>query len=806
VSALRSSTLRGVALSALTLAVLTAARAALYDRLGPQPPFLLFFVPILLGAWIGGLPAGLAATAAAALVGEFAFAEPRFALDVPVGREAVAVTWFVVQGVILSLVTARAGADRRRALVGARDERAVVDKLQAVLDGVDDAIAVQDATGRVLYANEVAARLLGVASVDALLHASTPAAIAGHLEVLDEERRAVPGDQMPGRLALRTGAPVERVLVFRVRATAQERWTVVRSKPLFDADGQPSSVISVLQDVTQHRRDEARRAFIARASQRLSASLDYPQTLDEVVRLAVPEVADWAALDLVKDGRAQRLAVAHVDPAKTALVAELERRFPPDPDAPSGVPNVLRTGRPELVPEIPDEALAAEARDPEHLALVRELGLRSYLGVPLTARGATIGVLSFAVAGSGRRFGPEDLALAASLAERASVAIEHARLFREAERARADAELANRSKDEFLAMLGHELRNPLAPILTALALIRMRAGQWPERELAVIERQVKHLVRLVDDLLDVSRITRGRVELKLERLSLAEVVARAVEMSLPLIEQRAQGLDVDVPAELTVRGDAVRLAQVVANLLNNAAKYSNKGGRIGVSAARVGDRVELRVRDRGIGIAPEMLPRVFDLFAQESQAIDRAAGGLGLGLAIVRSLVALHGGDVSAASDGAGAGSEFCVRLPALDEAAAPTVAPGSGPAGPPRSARVLVVDDNEDAADLLVDALAAMGHDARKAHDGPTALVAAAAHRPTIALLDIGLPVMDGYELGRRLRAMDGLADVRLVAVTGYGQAADRRRSMEAGFDAHLVKPVDLEALGALIARLALA
>lgn len=803
-SALRSSTLRGLGVSALSLGVITVARVALYDRLGPQPPFLLYFVPILLGAWIGGLPVGIAATAAAALLGEVLFVEPRFGLAFPGGRGVIAVSWFAFQGVILSVVTARAGADRRRALAGARDERAVVDKLQAVLDGVDDAIVVQAATGRALYANEVAARLLGVASVDALLRAPTPAAVTGHLEVLDEERRAVPGDQMPGRLALRTGAPVERVLVFRERATAQERWTVVRSKPLFDAEGQPSSVISVLQDVTQHRRDESRRAFIARASQRLSASLDYPQTLDEVVRLAVPEVADWAALDLVQGGRTQRLAVAHADPAKAPLVAELERRFPAAHDALLGGPNVLRTGRPEMVSEISDEALAAGARDPEHLALVRELGLRSYLGVPLTARGATIGVLSFALGESGRRFGPEDLALAASLAERASVAIEHARLFREAERARADAELANRSKDEFLAMLGHELRNPLAPILTALALIRMRAGQWPERELAVIERQVKHLVRLVDDLLDVSRITRGRVELKLERLALADVVARAVEMSLPLVEQRAQGLDVDVPPELAVRGDAVRLAQVVANLLNNAAKYSEKGGRIAVTGARVGDRVELRVRDRGIGIAPEMLPRVFDLFAQESQAIDRAAGGLGLGLAIVKSLVALHGGDVSAASDGAGQGSEFCVRLPALDQAAAPSAAPAPGSDGPPRPARVLVVDDNEDAADLLVDALAAMGHDVRKAHDGPTALVAAAAHRPTIALLDIGLPVMDGYELGRRLRAMEGFEDVRLVAVTGYGQAADRQRSMEAGFDAHLVKPVDLEALGALIARLA--
>jgi len=254
-----------------------------------------------------------------------------------------------------------------------------------------------------------------------------------------------------------------------------------------------------------------------------------------------------------------------------------------------------------------------------------------------------------------------------------------------------------------------------------------------------------------------------------------------------------------------VRGDAVRLAQVVANLLNNAAKYMEKGGRIGVRATRSGGAIEVRVRDEGIGIAPEMLPRVFEMFTQETQAIDRAQGGLGLGLAIVKSLVALHGGEVSVQSEGVGSGSEFCVRLPALDgEVTAPTSLPPGGLGGRTSSpVRVMVVDDNDDAADLLGEVLTTMGHDVSKAHDGPAALSLAAERRPQLALLDIGLPVMDGYELGRRLRAIEGLGGIKLVAVTGYGQDSDRRRSEEAGFDAHLVKPIELEALSALVSRL---
>ena len=368
---------------------------------------------------------------------------------------------------------------------------------------------------------------------------------------------------------------------------------------------------------------------------------------------------------------------------------------------------------------------------------------------------------------------------------------------------RRAAEGANRAKDEFLAMLGHELRNPLSPIVTALQLMKLR-GDGADRERTVIERQVAHLTRLVDDLLDVSRIARGKVELKVETVEIAEVVVKAIEMASPLLEQRAHALELDVPRRgLPVRGDATRLAQVVSNLLTNAAKYTPAGGRIAVLAVRDGESVELRVRDNGIGISPDVLAHVFDLFVQERQGLDRAHGGLGLGLTIVRNLVQLHGGTVSASSAGMGKGSEFVVRLPVAARARVLTPdTDGQVMAGPVTSKgrRVLVVDDNDDSAAMLAEALRLRGHDVQVAHDGPAALNVSTGFQPQVAFLDIGLPVMDGYELAARLRQQPGLGGLRLLALTGYGQESDSERSRAAGFDEHLVKPLDLGLIDRLL------
>ncbi len=366
--------------------------------------------------------------------------------------------------------------------------------------------------------------------------------------------------------------------------------------------------------------------------------------------------------------------------------------------------------------------------------------------------------------------------------------------------------VADRRKDEFLATLAHELRNPLAPLRNALHLLRLAGNN--ETVLAqvrdMMDRQLHHLVRLVDDLLDVSRITRGKIELRRQRLDLADVVRGAVETSRPLIEAGRHDLSVRLPSErVEVDGDLTRLTQVLANLLNNSSKYTPEAGRIELSARREAGDAVVRVRDTGIGIPAEMLPHIFDLFAQVDRHIDRAQGGLGIGLTLVRSLVEMHGGTVQAHSDGPGQGSEFVVRLPLAPRDAPPPAAEtpaGRHGAGAAPRRRVLVVDDNEDSARTLGMLLQFMGHEVRVVHDGAAALEVAPQFAPEIVLCDIGLPGMDGYQLARRLRELPALSGAVLVAQTGWGQEEDRRRSQEAGFSHHLVKPIDPDALNELL------
>jgi signal transduction histidine kinase len=372
---------------------------------------------------------------------------------------------------------------------------------------------------------------------------------------------------------------------------------------------------------------------------------------------------------------------------------------------------------------------------------------------------------------------------------------------------RAAAEEANRRKDEFLAMLAHELRNPLAPIRNAVEIMRQLESVGPEmhwiREM--IDRQLRRMTRLVDDLLDVSRITRGKIRLQLGAVDVAAAVTSAVETSRPLVEARKHELTVVLPSKpIQVMADSDRLAQVLSNLLNNAAKYTDEGGRICLTVTRDEHEVVFSVRDTGAGIPAEMLPRIFELFTQVDQSLDRAQGGLGIGLTLVRRLVEMHQGSVQALSAGPGQGSEFVVRLPILAAAPSPPSPVNGVNAAPVAAARarVLVVDDNVDAADTLATLVRLSGHEVRTAYDGPAALVAAQEYRPEVVLLDIGLPGLDGYEVARRLRCQTEGEHVLIAAVTGYGQDQDRSRSQQAGFDAHLVKPVELAALHALFAK----
>ncbi|WP_211923160.1 ATP-binding protein [Duganella radicis] len=369
--------------------------------------------------------------------------------------------------------------------------------------------------------------------------------------------------------------------------------------------------------------------------------------------------------------------------------------------------------------------------------------------------------------------------------------------------AKRDAETANRAKDEFLAMLGHELRNPLAPIVTALQLMRMRGSDFALKERTVIERQTRHLVALVDDLLDVSRVAEGKIQLRRQVAEINDVVMRAIETASPLIEQKRHALSVEVPASgLPVLADPVRLAQVLANLLTNAAKYTEPGGQLAVRARLENGEVLVEVHDNGIGISAEMLGCVFERFTQERQALSRSQGGLGLGLAIARSMTELHGGRVEAHSDGKGRGSTFVVRLPAWREQRSEheRIAPSAALALAPGQLRVMIVDDNEDAARALGEGLELLGHTVQVAFSAPDAIVLASHFRPQVGILDIGLPGMDGYELAQRLRQLSGGAALRLFAVTGYGQDADRQQAIAAGFEQHLTKPVELHRLDTLL------
>jgi PAS domain S-box-containing protein len=540
------------------------------------------------------------------------------------------------------------------------------------------------------------------------------------------------------------------------RADGVYRWFSIRAVPVLEADGSIREWVGLhrdIEDIKEAERNIAReRTSLKRLLRDAPVVINFLKGDDLVFEVAHPTVTELVGRDLE---------------GVKLLDALPEMRDQPYPEL---LRRVLATGEPAMGLE----SVVVLERDGE-----RRETYWNYVYLPVRdASGAIEGVMTC------------DVEVTEQV--RARQALDHAR---------NEAVTANRAKDEFLAMLGHELRNPLAPITTALELIRSYSVTAVDREVGVIERQVRHLGVLVDDLLDVSRITTGKVALRRQVLELAEVTARAVEMAAPLIEERGHTLAVEIPSGLFIHADEHRLGQIVANLLTNAAKYTPAGGTIRIAAARAGSELRLSVSDTGVGISAELLPHVFDLFVQGRQESHRPAGGLGIGLAIVSRLVSMHGGRVEAASDGTGKGSTFTVILPADPSGPVPVVAdigPAASRPGKPKS--VLVVDDNVDAADMLSMWLESRGYETRTAHDGPSALGMLASFAPDVAVLDIGLPVMDGYELARRLRADGSHPKLTLVALTGFGQESDRQRARDAGFDAHVIKPVDLERLAALI------
>lgn len=451
-------------------------------------------------------------------------------------------------------------------------------------------------------------------------------------------------------------------------------------------------------------------------------------------------------------------------------------------------------------PPFDPQLAAAVCRDGRSLRLAERSAQdggprRGRLAAPLIGHGGkSVGVVQLLAKVQGD-FSSGDEAVLTQLAAIAAVGIENARLY---ELLREQ----DRRKDEFLATLAHELRNPLAPVRNGLRILKFGGNaEQLGKVLDMMERQVAHMVRLIDDLMDVSRITRGRVELRKERVDLRTIMDSALEASRPLIDSASHSLTVSMPPRLYLHADPTRMAQVIANLLNNAAKYTPERGHISVTAERDGATVVIRVKDTGLGIPTDMLPRVFDLFTQVGRTLERSQGGLGIGLTLVRSLVEMHGGTVEVESPGPDQGTTFTVRLRLAEEEEPPRSQPeGSSQEPAEGGLRVLVVDDNIDVAESLALLLSISGHQTRTAHTGPDALVCARAFQPDLMFLDIGLPGMDGYAVAERLRALSDLKQPVLVALTGWGSESDRRRSQQAGFDHHLTKPVDAERIQALL------
>ncbi len=639
-------------------------------------------------------------------------------------------------------------------------------------------------------------RIVADASLSALFGVS-PGEVAGG--AIESYLRAIhPEDR--DRVARTFASAVETGTRYQseyriVRPGRETRWVVARGEVECDASGRPVALPGAVVDITDRKVAEESISFLSRAGAAFVGSVLPESVLKEAADLAVPFLADFCLLDLDDShGTLRRAGWACRDPrdCAEAEVATPNSVGPPDdPDHP--ILRAFRSGRPEFHPEMGDGTGRA---DPRLLGLVP----RSLIAVPLVAHDRTFGVATFGIIDrSRRRYAAADLALAEEFARRVAAALESARLYQ-------SLRDADRRKDEFLAMLAHELRNPLAAVNNAVAVLK-RTDARESRDWAgeVVERQVRQLARLIDDLLDVSRITSGKIRLRRESIDAGPVLEQAIEAVRPLVEERKHTLVVDFERDrLPLRADPTRLEQIVVNLLTNAAKYTESGGRIWLSAAVEGDEVVIRVRDDGVGIAPELLPQMFVLFAQGDRSLARSEGGLGIGLTLVHRLAELHGGAVSATSDGPGLGSEFTVRLPA---SARPKAAPSEArtPTAEARKisgSRILVVDDNVDTARGMARLLKLLGNEVRVAHDGPEALELARQARPDFVLLDIGLPGLDGYQVATQLRLEECGRGATIIAVSGYGQDEDKRRSRAAGFDHHLVKPVDFDSLISLIGR----
>ena len=682
-------------------------------------------------------------------------------------------------------------------------ETVVAAQLAAIVESSDDAIISKDLNGVITTWNQAAERVFGYTASEVI---GRPVTMLMPPERYDEE---------PGILArVRRGERIDHYETVRRRKDGTLLDISLTVSPIIDHHGKVIGASKIARDITQRKQAAALAAFDYEAMSRLHdvgllcvrSGPYFAENLSKILGAAMwISGADKGTLQLFDEAPDTLKLMAHrgFDTPFLEFMTTLQR----DQAFASGA--ALKAGARVVVEDVANDGIFAGQPS---LAIFLDAGVRALQSTPLVS--STWTVLGMVTTYFTRVHRPSDREgrLLEVLARQAADYVERKRgeeqreqLLRRAQHAREDAEAANRAKDEFLAMLGHELRNPLTAVRNSIAAATLDEKSQ-RRALKIARRQTELLCRIVDDLLDVARITRGRVPLRKERISISDVLQRTVDGARGAMDEYGHSLTVSLPTDaIYLEADAARLEQAVANLLTNAAKYTEPGGMVSVSAMRDGGDVVIRVCDNGMGISPEILPRVFDLFTQGDRSLDRPGGGLGIGLTLVRRIVELHGGTVEAKSPGIGEGAVFIIRLPALpsgvDEAPANLRELERKPAAQ-HPARVLVVEDNADSAESLEMLLAVLGHEVRIVQDGMAALEAARANMPDIMLIDIGLPGMDGYEIARSIRGEVSLRHLVLVALTGYGRPEDKAEAMAAGFDYHLVKPVDLNELTEVFTR----
>lgn len=691
---------------------------------------------------------------------------------------------------------------QRQAETQIREQR---DQLEIILKGVTDGITALNPEGRFVYANEAGARMCGYAGVSEFLSAPT-SEIMKNWEIFDEDGRPFPTERLPGRQALQgVREPAEVVIRSRSKLSGAESWSIINARPVFDSEGKVRFAISIFRDFTHRKKIEDFKVFVAEAASLLGSSLEVKTTLSQLTHLVVPKIADWCTVHLAgEDGSIPLLAVAHTDPNKIQLAREVSTKYPPNPSAENGIPAVIRTGRAELLDSIADEVLQAGARDQEHLEILREVGLTSYLCVPLRGRHRILGCITFLMAESGRKFSEFDLRLAEELADRAALAIENAQLF-------GDVKNLNRLKDEFLATLSHELRTPLN-VIHGHAELLLSDEDLPPRDarksLEAIHRNARLQTRIVEDLLDVSAMITGQLRLQPSPVSPSEIIESVVTAVGPTVQLKGLWLSTNLETDCKIEADPTRFHQILWNLVSNAIKFTPSGGEIRLSCRQEQDRCLIEISDNGIGIDPTFLPHVFDRFKQEDSSASRAFGGLGLGLAISKHLTESHGGSIRAESEGKGKGTRMTLSFPVLEHRPSPTPPVANEPThGIAREEReILVIDDSEDGRALVEAFLTRAGFRTLTAGNTREARAILSRTRPAAILCDIGLPEEDGLSFIRWVRRQDSLTGsfIPALALTAYVRVEEREAALQAGFQGHVSKPVNkrvlLEALESVL------